>query len=134
MTTTSANAVPVYYGGPAWVRCEGCDEFHCAIHGQHVSDCPCPPIEQWTVDPYTTGRPIAPGARQALLDELVRAVQAARQEEVRQHASLQEARTYLGERQRAWQEAQEATRTAIRELLRHLDTEAGIDPGEAVAW
>ncbi len=27
MTTTSANAVPVYYGGPAWVRCEGCDEF-----------------------------------------------------------------------------------------------------------
>ena len=119
MTTTSANAVPVYYGGPAWVRCEGCDEFHCAIHGQHVSVCPCPPIEQWAVDPYTTGRPIAPGARQALLDELVRAVQAAR--------------TYLGERQRAWQEAQEATRTAIRELLRHLDTEAGIDPGEAVA-
>jgi hypothetical protein len=126
MTTSSANVAPIYYHGPAWVRCRCCEEFHCTIHGQHASTCPCPPIEQWAVDPYTTGRPIAMAERQALLDELIWAVKEARRDEVRQEASVQEARTYLGERQRAWQAAQDATRRAMRELKAFIDGEAGL--------
>lgn len=31
-----------------WIRCDMCDGYICAIHGNnHVSDCPCPPIEYW---------------------------------------------------------------------------------------
>lgn len=37
---------------PAWVPCECCDEFVCTIHGGHVSDCACPPVEEWECDPY----------------------------------------------------------------------------------
>ena len=40
---------------PAWVPCTDCDEFWCNVHEQHAFDCPCPPIEDWTCDPYTTG-------------------------------------------------------------------------------
>jgi DNA (cytosine-5)-methyltransferase 1 len=42
---------------PAWVRCHGCENFLCTIHGQHVADCPCPPIEEWGIDPYGSGGP-----------------------------------------------------------------------------
>lgn len=38
----------------AWVPCE-CGEFVCRIHGMHACDCPCPPIEEWECDPYTSG-------------------------------------------------------------------------------
>ncbi len=45
-------------GGPAWLPCPGnCGEFVCQIHLTHVSGCPCPPIEDWKVDPYSTGGP-----------------------------------------------------------------------------
>lgn len=40
---------------PAWVRCEDCDDYVCTIHRQHTADCPCPPIEEWVVDPYSEG-------------------------------------------------------------------------------
>lgn len=40
---------------PAWVECEHCDDYVCTIHRQHTADCPCPPIEEWTVDPYSEG-------------------------------------------------------------------------------
>jgi len=36
----------------AWVRCEMCEDFNCTIHGMHAYDCPCPPIEEWSEDPY----------------------------------------------------------------------------------
>ena len=47
--------------GPAWVPC-ACGEFVCRIHGGHVCDCPCPPIEEWLVDPYVTGGPSENGS------------------------------------------------------------------------
>ena len=39
-----------------WVPCPLCDEWLCTLHQQHVSDCPCPPVEEWTTDPYDDGR------------------------------------------------------------------------------
>lgn len=39
---------------PAWVPCECCEEFVCTIHGGHVCDCACPPIEEWETDPYSS--------------------------------------------------------------------------------
>lgn len=39
---------------PAWIPCPTCEEFLCTIHGEHASMCPCPPIEEWTTDPYGT--------------------------------------------------------------------------------
>ena len=35
-----------------WRRCADCEEFWCELHGQHAFECPCPPIEEWPVDPY----------------------------------------------------------------------------------
>jgi hypothetical protein len=47
--------------GPAWIRCETCEDFLCRIHGgSHVHDCPCPPIDLWEVDPYSDGGPPMP--------------------------------------------------------------------------
>lgn len=40
---------------PAWVKCECCDEFICSIHSTHAHECECPPIEDWGVDPYSSG-------------------------------------------------------------------------------
>jgi hypothetical protein len=40
---------------PAWIPCPCCEDFLCTIHGSHVHDCDCPAIEEWEVDPYTTG-------------------------------------------------------------------------------
>ena len=40
--------------GPAWIRCPGCQDYWCRIHHRHAFECACPPIEDWTVDPYTT--------------------------------------------------------------------------------
>jgi hypothetical protein len=43
---------------PAWMPCTCCDEFICMIHADHVSDCECPPIEEWSergIDPYGPG-------------------------------------------------------------------------------
>jgi len=37
---------------PVWVKCELCGGFVCLLHGLHVSDCSCPPIEQWAASPY----------------------------------------------------------------------------------
>lgn len=42
----------------AWEPCQYCDEFICNIHGIHVADCECPPIEEWVeneVFPYEPG-------------------------------------------------------------------------------
>jgi DNA (cytosine-5)-methyltransferase 1 len=42
------NRFPVVRVAP-WVECpEDCDEFLCELHGEHVQDCPCPPLEAWT--------------------------------------------------------------------------------------
>jgi hypothetical protein len=40
---------------PAWMPCLCCDEWVCTIHGEHVHDCDCPPIEDWETDPYGPG-------------------------------------------------------------------------------
>src|SRR5436305_690717 len=66
---------------PAWIPCTGCENFWCTIHGMHAHDCSCPPIEEWTVDPYS-GVPLMPvtiptqfkltEAERARLDELGR--------------------------------------------------------------
>ena len=41
---------------PTWVECpDGCGEYWCNKHGQHVHDCVCPPLEEWIgtgYDPY----------------------------------------------------------------------------------
>ncbi len=33
--------------------CPLCDDYLCTVHKVHVADCPCPPLEEWTSDPYT---------------------------------------------------------------------------------
>ena len=38
--------------GGAWTPCPCCENFLCTIHGGHAHDCPCPPVEEWTTDPY----------------------------------------------------------------------------------
>lgn len=40
---------------PAWVPCPCCDNFLCTLHGEHAHDCACPPIDDWTLDPYSQG-------------------------------------------------------------------------------
>lgn len=47
--------------GPAWVRCDGCEDQWCVYHQQHAFECACPPVEDWTVEPYCAG-----GLREAL--------------------------------------------------------------------
>lgn len=42
---------------PAWVPCDGCEDFYCQIHQQHAHDCDCPPIEEWITDPYSAPDP-----------------------------------------------------------------------------
>ena len=37
----------------AWIPCHSCDEHWCTLHRMHVANCPCPPIEEWDVDPYS---------------------------------------------------------------------------------
>ena len=36
----------------AWVRCPCCENFWCTIHQRHAFECDCPPIEEWTSNPY----------------------------------------------------------------------------------
>jgi hypothetical protein len=45
----------------AWAPCPFCDDWYCSVHDQHVSDCACPPIDEWATDPYaaTTKHPAA---------------------------------------------------------------------------
>jgi hypothetical protein len=51
---------------PAWVPCPCCENFYCTIHRVHAHDCECPPVEEWTTDPYhgTQTMPKAYTARQ----------------------------------------------------------------------
>lgn len=37
---------------PAWMPCLCCDDFLCTIHGLHVADCTCPPVDDWAAPPY----------------------------------------------------------------------------------
>ena len=43
---------------PAWAPCGWCEDWYCRIHQEHAYDCACPPIEEWDVDPYTSGGPL----------------------------------------------------------------------------
>jgi len=47
----------VRVSGPAWIPCPDCEEFWCRIHERHTHECACPPMDEWTVDPYTAGGP-----------------------------------------------------------------------------
>jgi hypothetical protein len=38
---------------PIWYYCSQCEDFLCSLHDKHVYECPCPPIEEWDVDPYS---------------------------------------------------------------------------------
>lgn len=41
--------------GPAWVKCDCCDDYLCTIHdGFHAHECDCLPIDEWVhQDPYS---------------------------------------------------------------------------------
>lgn len=45
----------VIESGPAWIPCPDCDEYLCTIHECHACDCDCPSVDEWPVDPYSTG-------------------------------------------------------------------------------
>lgn len=45
---------------PAWMPRLCCDEWMCTIHGEHVHDCPCSPLDEWTTDPYCPGSNTTP--------------------------------------------------------------------------
>ena len=49
--TLKANTVAADYqwNQPAWMKCDCCDDFLCTIHGDHAADCPCPPIDVWSL-------------------------------------------------------------------------------------
>jgi hypothetical protein len=36
-----------------WTPCEDCDEYWCNIHLEHAFECECPPLEEWSTDPYS---------------------------------------------------------------------------------
>lgn len=77
--------------GAAWVPCPCCEGFLCTIHGGHASDCPCPPIEDWTSDPYSD-----PPMTHDLPDRLGRLLAS-------RHLSIAEAARRAGmEKQQAW--------------------------------
>lgn len=38
--------------GGAWVPCDCCEDYLCTIHQLHVYDYECPPLEEWTGNPY----------------------------------------------------------------------------------
>jgi len=38
---------------PLWVKCDECGEFRCRFHHLHVSECPCPPVKEWTLSPHS---------------------------------------------------------------------------------
>ncbi len=40
-------------GEPVWFICEACEDWYCSLHDEHVSECICPPIEEWEFDPRT---------------------------------------------------------------------------------
>jgi hypothetical protein len=45
-----------------WIPCpEGCGSHWCAIHKLHVFECECPPIGEWTRNPYKPD--VTPGGR-----------------------------------------------------------------------
>ncbi len=53
---------------PAWTPCECCGELLCTIHRTHTHDCGCPPVEEWTVDPYArTGQRLNPAWVESLM-------------------------------------------------------------------
>lgn len=37
-----------------WVGCELCDDYWCREHKKHVSDCTCPPLDEWSGGPSTS--------------------------------------------------------------------------------
>lgn len=39
---------------PAWTPCDCCNEHWCTIHQLHAFECPCPPVEDWVLDPYSS--------------------------------------------------------------------------------
>ena len=39
---------------PSWIVCIYCSEIFCTIHDLHLFECPCPPIEEWDTDPYSS--------------------------------------------------------------------------------
>jgi hypothetical protein len=53
--TNEAHAI--VFPAAAWVRCNSCEDYLCRLHDMHVHDCPCPPIEEWDQDPYSSGGP-----------------------------------------------------------------------------
>lgn len=37
-----------------WIPCpDGCGDHFCNIHNMHAHECQCPPIDEWTTDPYS---------------------------------------------------------------------------------
>lgn len=38
---------------PAWLPCDGCENFWCRLHQEHAYDCECPSVEEWDTDPYS---------------------------------------------------------------------------------
>jgi len=56
---------PLFHNKPAkpsscshnapWERCV-CGDMWCHEHGKHTHECSCPPIEEWTTDPYKASK------------------------------------------------------------------------------
>ena len=55
--------------GGAWVRCAHCGEWFCIIHELHTYDCDCPPVEEWSIDPYIADDPADDDGQPTLFDE-----------------------------------------------------------------
>jgi hypothetical protein len=49
-----------------WTPCEDCDEYWCNIHEEHAFECPCPPVEEWSADPYSPPSEESPGPAEYL--------------------------------------------------------------------
>ena len=58
----------------AWVQCPCCDNFVCSIHGVHVHECVCPPLEVWDsglgMNPYEGGGNMTPESLEKRLQEI----------------------------------------------------------------
>lgn len=60
-----------------WVTCPNCENYWCNIHNQHAHECECPPVEDWTTDPYEPSQPIPSQHRKQRREGWTRKIQGA---------------------------------------------------------
>ena len=56
----SVNLGTAVHQATPWKICHCCSDYWCIKHQRHAHECECPPIEEWTASPYSTGGQLSP--------------------------------------------------------------------------